>query len=150
MAGMHALIIFDDLSKQAVAYRQMSLLLRRPPGREGALLLLVFTFGLSVLMGYRAIVAQRLSAFGGSPCAAPSWTLHQTPREPTFAAAYPGDVFYLHSRLLERAAKMSSEMLSGSMVLEQRSLPSGKRQCLLICVPRYAPNQCLADGAACH
>jgi F-type H+-transporting ATPase subunit alpha len=61
--GMHALIIFDDLSKQAVAYRQMSLLLRRPPGRE----------------------------------------------------AYPGDVFYLHSRLLERAAKMSKEMLGGSM-----------------------------------
>jgi len=61
--GMHALIIFDDLSKQAVAYRQMSLLLRRPPGRE----------------------------------------------------AYPGDVFYLHSRLLERAAKMSAEMLSGSL-----------------------------------
>merc|ERR1711968_106900 len=55
--GMHALIIYDDLSKQAVAYRQMSLLLRRPPGRE----------------------------------------------------AYPGDVFYLHSRLLERAAKMSFE-----------------------------------------
>merc|ERR1712107_18683 len=53
--GMHAVIIFDDLSKQAVAYRQMSLLLRRPPGRE----------------------------------------------------AYPGDVFYLHSRLLERAAKMN-------------------------------------------
>jgi len=61
--GMHALIIFDDLSKQAVAYRQMSLLLRRPPGRE----------------------------------------------------AYPGDVFYLHSRLLERAAKMSTEMLAGSL-----------------------------------
>merc|ERR1719246_207373 len=61
--GMHALIIYDDLSKQAVAYRQMSLLLRRPPGRE----------------------------------------------------AYPGDVFYLHSRLLERAAKMSDEMLGGSM-----------------------------------
>jgi len=61
--GMHALIIFDDLSKQAVAYRQMSLLLRRPPGRE----------------------------------------------------AYPGDVFYLHSRLLERAAKMSAEMQGGSM-----------------------------------
>jgi proton translocating ATP synthase F1 alpha subunit len=60
---MHALIIFDDLSKQAVAYRQMSLLLRRPPGRE----------------------------------------------------AYPGDVFYLHSRLLERAAKMSNEMLAGSL-----------------------------------
>ncbi len=60
---MHALIIFDDLSKQAVAYRQMSLLLRRPPGRE----------------------------------------------------AYPGDVFYLHSRLLERAAKMSDEMGAGSL-----------------------------------
>merc|ERR1712022_10315 len=61
--GMHALIIFDDLSKQAVAYRQMSLLLRRPPGRE----------------------------------------------------AYPGDVFYLHSRLLERAAKMSDESGGGSL-----------------------------------
>jgi len=61
--GMHALIVFDDLSKQAVAYRQMSLLLRRPPGRE----------------------------------------------------AYPGDVFYLHSRLLERASKMSKAMLGGSM-----------------------------------
>jgi len=61
--GMHALIIFDDLSKQAVAYRQMSLLLRRPPGRE----------------------------------------------------AYPGDVFYLHSRLLERAAKMSDTMGGGSL-----------------------------------
>ncbi|PKI84773.1 Alpha subunit of the F1 sector of mitochondrial F1F0 ATP synthase [Malassezia vespertilionis] len=61
--GRHALVIFDDLSKQAVAYRQMSLLLRRPPGRE----------------------------------------------------AYPGDVFYLHSRLLERAAKMSDKMGSGSM-----------------------------------
>merc|ERR1712038_867816 len=61
--GMHALIIFDDLSKPAVAYRQMSLLLRRPPGRE----------------------------------------------------AYPGDVFYLHSRLLERAAKMSDAMGGGSL-----------------------------------
>merc|ERR1712072_254032 len=61
--GMHALIIYDDLSKQAVAYRQMSLLLRRPPGRE----------------------------------------------------AYPGDVFYLHSRLLERAAKMSDEAGGGSL-----------------------------------
>src|SRR5665213_79100 len=61
--GMHALIIYDDLSKQAVAYRQMSLLLRRPPGRE----------------------------------------------------AYPGDVFYLHSRLLERAAKMNEEHGSGSL-----------------------------------
>merc|ERR1711992_143425 len=59
--GMHAVIIFDDLSKQAVAYRQMSLLLRRPPGRE----------------------------------------------------AYPGDVFYLHSRLLERAAKMNEETMGG-------------------------------------
>merc|ERR1739838_1297609 len=61
--GRHALIIFDDLSKQAVAYRQMSLLLRRPPGRE----------------------------------------------------AYPGDVFYLHSRLLERAAKMSEKEGGGSL-----------------------------------
>jgi proton translocating ATP synthase F1 alpha subunit len=61
--GAHALIIYDDLSKQAVAYRQMSLLLRRPPGRE----------------------------------------------------AYPGDVFYLHSRLLERAAKMSKVFKSGSL-----------------------------------
>jgi F-type H+-transporting ATPase subunit alpha len=61
--GMHAVIIYDDLSKQAVAYRQMSLLLRRPPGRE----------------------------------------------------AYPGDVFYLHSRLLERAAKMNDEHKAGSL-----------------------------------
>jgi len=61
--GMHALIIYDDLSKQSVAYRQMSLLLRRPPGRE----------------------------------------------------AFPGDVFYLHSRLLERSAKMSDDSGAGSM-----------------------------------
>jgi len=61
--GMHALIIYDDLSKQAVAYRQMSLLLRRPPGRE----------------------------------------------------AYPGDVFYLHSRLLERASKLSNKKGGGSL-----------------------------------
>jgi F-type H+/Na+-transporting ATPase subunit alpha len=61
--GMHALIIYDDLSKQAVAYRQMSLLLRRPPGRE----------------------------------------------------AYPGDVFYLHSRLLERAAKLNKDNGAGSL-----------------------------------
>ena len=61
--GMHALIVYDVLSKQAVAYRQMSLLLRRPPGRE----------------------------------------------------AYPGDVFYLHSRLLERSAKLNSDYGSGSM-----------------------------------
>ena len=61
--GMHAVIVYDDLSKQAVAYRQMSLLLRRPPGRE----------------------------------------------------AYPGDVFYLHSRLLERAAKMNEENGAGSL-----------------------------------
>lgn len=61
--GMHALIIYDDLTKQAAAYRQVSLLLRRPPGRE----------------------------------------------------AYPGDVFYLHSRLLERAAKMSDDLGAGSL-----------------------------------
>ena len=61
--GMHALVVYDDLSKQAVAYRQMSLLLRRPPGRE----------------------------------------------------AYPGDVFYLHSRLLERAAKLNEDNGSGSL-----------------------------------
>jgi F-type H+-transporting ATPase subunit alpha len=61
--GMHAVMVYDDLSKHAVAYRQMSLLLRRPPGRE----------------------------------------------------AYPGDVFYLHSRLLERAAKMNDEHGAGSL-----------------------------------
>eukprot|EP00961_Rhodomonas_salina_P303062 3941083-Rhodomonas_salina.1 len=61
--GSHALVIYDDLSKQAVAYRQMSLLLRRPPGRE----------------------------------------------------AFPGDVFYLHSRLLERAAKLNADFGSGSL-----------------------------------
>ena len=61
--GMHALVVYDDLSKHAAAYRQMSLLLRRPPGRE----------------------------------------------------AYPGDVFYLHSRLLERAAKLSKDLGSGSL-----------------------------------
>jgi F-type H+-transporting ATPase subunit alpha len=61
--GMHALVVYDDLSKQAVSYRQVSLLLRRPPGRE----------------------------------------------------AYPGDVFYLHSRLLERAAKMNDEFGGGSL-----------------------------------
>ena len=61
--GMHALIIYDDLSKQAAAYRQLSLMLRRPPGRE----------------------------------------------------AYPGDVFYLHSRLLERAAKLSDDLGGGSL-----------------------------------
>lgn len=60
---MHCLVVYDDLSKHAVTYRQMSLLLRRPPGRE----------------------------------------------------AYPGDIFYVHSRLLERAAKMSDEKGQGSL-----------------------------------
>ena len=63
--GEHALVVYDDLSKQAEAYRQMALLLRRPPGRE----------------------------------------------------AYPGDVFYLHSRLLERAAKLSDDLGAGSLTL---------------------------------
>jgi F-type H+-transporting ATPase subunit alpha len=74
--GRHCLIIYDDLSKQAVAYRQMSLLLRRPPGRE----------------------------------------------------AYPGDVFYLHSRLLERAAKMNRKCGGGSLT----ALPVIETQVLLI------------------
>ena len=71
--GMHALIVYDDLSKQAVAYRQMSLLLRRPPGRE----------------------------------------------------AYPGDVFYLHSRLLERAAKMNSGLPAATPAAILPSVPVG-------------------------
>jgi len=62
-SGFHSLVIYDDLSKQALAYRQMALLIRRPPGRE----------------------------------------------------AYPGDVFYLHARLLERAAKLSEELGGGSL-----------------------------------
>ena len=75
---MHALIVYDDLSKQAVAYRQMSLLLRRPPGRE----------------------------------------------------AYPGDVFYIHSRLLERAAKMNDENGAGSLT----ALPVIETQAGDVCV----------------
>ena len=74
--GMHALIIYDDLSKQAVAYRQMSLLLRRPPGRE----------------------------------------------------AYPGDVFYLHSRLLERAAKMNDANGGGSLTALPDHRDAGQRR----------------------
>jgi len=88
--GMHALVIYDDLSKQAVAYRQMSLLLRRPPGRE----------------------------------------------------AYPGDVFYLHSRLLERAAKLSREYGNGSLT----SLPVVETQ--LGDVSAYIPTNVISitDG----
>ena len=74
--GMHALIIYDDLSKQAVAYRQMSLLLRRPPGRE----------------------------------------------------AYPGDVFYLHSRLLERSAKLNEANGSGSLTALPDHRDPGQRR----------------------
>ena len=74
--GMHAVIVYDDLSKQAVAYRQMSLLLRRPPGRE----------------------------------------------------AYPGDVFYLHSRLLERAAKLNKDNGSGSLTALPDHRDAGERR----------------------
>ncbi|RWX48979.1 proton translocating ATP synthase, F1 alpha subunit [Candidatus Electrothrix communis] len=70
-SGQHSLIIYDDLSKQAVAYRELSLLLRRPPGRE----------------------------------------------------AYPGDIFFNHSRLLERAAKVNDELGAGSMTLCPSSRP---------------------------
>ena len=84
-SGKHALIVYDDLSKQAVAYRQLSLLLRRPPGRE----------------------------------------------------AYPGDVFYLHSRLLERAAKLNDELGAGSLT----ALPIEK-QVLVI----YAANNGYVDA----
>lgn len=78
-SGRHALIVYDDLSKQSVAYRQMSLLLRRPPGRE----------------------------------------------------AFPGDVFYLHSRLLERSSKLSAAVGGGSLtafpVIETQA---GEWQCI--------------------
>ena len=96
-----ALIIYDDLSKQAVAYRQMSLLLRRPPGRE----------------------------------------------------AYPGDVFYLHSRLLERAAKMNDKFGGGSLtalpIIETQGgdvsayIPTNVSLCLLCPVPCLTPWICL-------
>ena len=86
--GKHALVIFDDLSKQAVAYREISLLLRRPPGRE----------------------------------------------------AYPGDVFYLHSRLLERCAKMSEELGGGSLT----GLRADRRDKGGRCVRLY-PHQCDFD-----
>lgn len=79
-SGKHAVIIFDDLSKQAVAYRQMSLLLRRPPGR-----------GMLISFIPRRVNANHISE------------------------AYPGDVFYLHSRLLERAAKMNDKLGGGSL-----------------------------------
>jgi proton translocating ATP synthase F1 alpha subunit len=81
-SGRHALIIYDDLSKQAVAYRQMSLLLRRPPGRE----------------------------------------------------AFPGDVFYLHSRLLERAAKLNEHHGGGSLT----ALPVIETQAGM-CRPTFPP-----------
>jgi F-type H+/Na+-transporting ATPase subunit alpha len=74
--GKHALVVYDDLSKQATAYRQISLVLRRPPGRE----------------------------------------------------AYPGDVFYLHSRLLERAAKLSDEQGGGSLTALPHHRDAGRRR----------------------
>ena len=86
--GMHALIIYDDLSKQAVAYRQMSLLLRRPPGRE----------------------------------------------------AYPGDVFYLHSRLLERAAKMNDEHKAAARSPRCRSSKPRKATCRPTFRPTSSPS----------
>src|SRR3982075_3059951 len=88
--GMHALIIYDDLSKQAVAYRQMSLLLRRPPGRE----------------------------------------------------AYPGDVFYLHSRLLERAAKLNEANGGGSLT----ALPIIETQANDVSAPIPAHGLSITDG----
>lgn len=87
--GKHALIIFDDLSKQAVAYRQMSLLLRRPPGRE----------------------------------------------------AYPGDVFYLHSRLLERAAKLSDKHGGGSLTALPVIETQGGDVSAYMCVPPRCPRR---------
>lgn len=97
--GKHALIIYDDLSKQAVAYRQMSLLLRRPPGRE----------------------------------------------------AYPGDVFYLHSRLLERAAKMNEVHGGGSLTalpVIETQVCKGRRKVLK--PTRLMTSKCAAFSVSSH
>src|SRR3546814_15674415 len=92
--GGHALAVYDDLSKHADAYRQMSLLLRRPPGRE----------------------------------------------------AFPGDVFYLHSRLLERACKLSDDLGAGSVtalpVVETQARSEERRvgkECVSTCRSRWSP-----------
>ncbi len=108
--GKHVLIVYDDLSKQAVAYREMSLLLRRPPGREayyaGAAMGEEFMFnGKHVLIVYDDLSKQAVAYREMSLLL----------RRPPGREAYPGDVFYLHSRLLERAAKLSDELGGGSM-----------------------------------
>ncbi|MFB3118254.1 MAG: hypothetical protein ACE1ZP_05760, partial [Myxococcota bacterium] len=153
--GKHALIIYDDLSKQAVSYRQLSLLLRRPPGREaypgdvfyvhsrlleraaklnqhGAMeYTIVVTAGASepaplqfispytgVTMGewFRDSGRHALIIYDDLSKQAVSYRqLSLLLRRPPGREAYPGDVFYVHSRLLERAAKMSDELGGGSL-----------------------------------
>ena len=90
--GKHVLIVYDDLTKQAAAYRELSLLLRRPPGRE----------------------------------------------------AYPGDVFYLHSRLLERAAKLNDELGGGSIT----ALPLSKRKLVTFQLYQLTLFQLLMDKSS--
>ena len=117
--GKHVLIIFDDLTKQAEAYRAMSLLLRRPPGREaypGDVFylhsrLLERSVKLSDEHGGGSFTALPIIEKQAEAYRAMSLLL----RRPPGREAYPGDVFYLHSRLLERCAKLSDELGAGSM-----------------------------------